>query len=97
MQLIQASQSRKPRQINWALLIGAVIVALVLLAAIAGPTIAPRDPMQTNPVVEVGDRFWTPPFPVFTVPGFPLGSDQFGRDLFSRLLWSSRWRWCGCW
>ncbi len=65
-----------------------MIVALVLLAAIAGPTIAPRDPMQTNPVVEVGERFWTPPFPVFTVPGFPMGSDQFGRDLFSRLLWA---------
>jgi peptide/nickel transport system permease protein len=25
-----------------------------------------------------------------TVPGFPLGSDQFGRDLPSRLLWGVR-------
>jgi hypothetical protein len=73
---------------DWSLTIGAVIVGLVLLIAIAGPKIAPHDPMQTNFAVPVGSRIYSPPFPAFTVPGYPLGSDQFGRDLFSRLLWA---------
>lgn len=31
----------------------------------------------------------TPPYPAFT-PGYPLGSDSLGRDLYNWLLWSIR-------
>jgi peptide/nickel transport system permease protein len=75
---------------NWPLVLGAVIVLIVLLIALAGPTLAPRDPLEENTIIQVDDRWETPPFPFFAVPGFPLGSDQFGRDLLSRLLWAVR-------
>ncbi len=68
-------------------LVGATITALFILLAIISPWIAPHDPSagllldkvrpQTNPV----------PGPE---PGFPLGADDRGRDLLSRLLVGSR-------
>ena len=68
-------------------LLGATITALFVLLAIISPWIAPHDPAagllldtvrpQSNPI----------PGPE---PGFPLGADDRGRDLLSRLLVGSR-------
>jgi uncharacterized repeat protein (TIGR01451 family) len=75
---------------NWPLWSGSLIVLLVLLIAFIGPVLARRDPMQENMIIQVEEGWETPPFPPLNVPGFPLGSDQFGRDLLSRLLWAVR-------
>lgn len=84
--------SRQPgsRKVNWPLWTGSLTVLLVLLIAVIGPRLAHRDPIQEHMIIQVGDRWEIPPFPPLTVPGFPLGSDQFGRDLLSRLLWAVR-------
>lgn len=82
-ELIQAPRTRK---VNWALLLGMLIVVGIGILAFIGPNIAPHDPLQENLIIKVGDQWYVPPFPLFT-PGYPLGSDQFGRDLWSRLLW----------
>ncbi len=68
-------------------LVGATIISIFVLLALISPWIAPHDPSagllldkvrpQTNPV----------PGPE---PGFPLGADDRGRDLLSRLLVGSR-------
>jgi uncharacterized repeat protein (TIGR01451 family) len=76
-------------RINWSLLFGGLLVALIALVALIGPQVAPRDPLQENAIIRVGEKWRIPPFPAFT-PGFVLGSDHFGRDLFSRLLWAVR-------
>jgi ABC-type dipeptide/oligopeptide/nickel transport system permease subunit len=81
--------SRSGRR-NWALLIGGAIVLLVVAIAISGPALAPKDPLERHALLRVGDDWMTPSFPAFTVPGFPLGSDRFGRDLLSRLMWAVR-------
>ncbi|MGB7093971.1 MAG: PQQ-binding-like beta-propeller repeat protein [Anaerolineales bacterium] len=78
---------RKP--VNWPLIIGSIIVFLFVLLAIAGPSLAPRDPIENSALLKVGDTYIKPPYPLFT-PGFPLGSGDMGRDLFSRLLWAIR-------
>ncbi len=75
---------------NGPLLLGALLVLLVLLLAWRGPALAPRDPLESNPTQRVGDVWLSPPFPPLTVPGFPLGSDQLGRDVLSQLLWAIR-------
>jgi hypothetical protein len=82
-----ASPIRRPR--NWPLWFGAAIVALVVFVAVAGPWLAPRDPMARVAAIDAGERWIGPPYPIFT-PGFWLGSDNAGRDLLSRVLWAVR-------
>ena len=60
--------------------IGAVICAIVVLSALLAPWIAPYDPIDQNIV----DRF-TPPDSQYL-----LGTDSFGRDVLSRILWGGR-------
>jgi peptide/nickel transport system permease protein len=60
--------------------IGVAILALLALACILGPTLAPSDPEKMN----VLGRFHAPD------GQFWLGSDEFGRDMLSRLLVGAR-------
>lgn len=55
-----------------------------------GPAFAPQDPMQENYTLKVDGKIRVPPYPPLKVPGYPLGTDQFGRDLLSRILWGVR-------
>ncbi|GAB4579150.1 MAG: hypothetical protein Fur0022_18880 [Anaerolineales bacterium] len=85
----------KPRfraRFNWPLIIGTLLVGLVIYLAIVGPTIAPHDPLQENMILKDArtGEWHIPPFPAFEVTGYPLGSDEFGRDMYSRLLWAIR-------
>ena len=78
------------RKINWSLLFGSLIVLIVVLIALIGPLLAPQDPMAEHAIIQVGDKWEIPPFNAFQVPGYPLGSDQFGRDMLSRILYAVR-------
>ncbi|HEX9615785.1 MAG TPA: PQQ-binding-like beta-propeller repeat protein [Anaerolineales bacterium] len=74
---------------NWPLALGLVLVALVLLLAIAGPSLAPRDPLEEHNIFQIEGQWQIPPLNPLT-PGYPFGTDNFGRDLYSRLLWAVR-------
>ena len=78
------------KKINWPLLIGAVLVGFMLFLAAFGPSFAPQDPMKENYTLKVNGKFRVPPYPAFEVPGYYLGTDRYGRDLFSRILWAVR-------
>lgn len=57
-------------------IVGTALLLVVFAAAIAGPFIAPYDPQQFHPLVRLqgpSAAHW-------------LGTDQFGRDLLSRVL-----------
>jgi peptide/nickel transport system permease protein len=60
--------------------IGAALWGLFLLAALTAPWIAPRDPSR----VDVSRRFASSSLT------HPLGTDNLGRDVLSRLLYGSR-------
>ncbi len=75
---------------NWPLGVGLLLLLFIAVLAVAGPSLAPQDPIATHVGVLVGDTWIYPPYPPLTVPDFPLGSDRFGRDLLSRLLWGVR-------
>ncbi|WP_372424357.1 ABC transporter permease [Salinarimonas chemoclinalis] len=62
------------------LVAGAVLVAIAV-AALLAPWIAPADPNQTSIVNRL-----RPP----GTPGHPLGTDELGRDLLSRVIWGGR-------
>lgn len=67
--------------------LGAVIVAVFLVVATVAPLLAPHGADETFDVLRAGLRPDAVPGPQ---PGFPLGSDQFGRDLLSRMVLASR-------
>lgn len=71
---------------NLPLTVGLILLAGIAFIAIFGPGLAAADPLKTNAGVQVNGEWIYPPYPPFTVPGFPLGSDLQGRDLLSRLL-----------
>ncbi|MDF8264970.1 ABC transporter permease [Luteipulveratus flavus] len=81
-----ASAWRRLRR-NPMFIIGAVLVALFILVAVFAPLLAPHAPddrpligqisASTNPIPKAQD-------------GFPLGGDEKGRDLLSRLIYGSR-------
>ncbi|AXH97627.1 ABC transporter permease [Ornithinimicrobium avium] len=68
-------------------LFGLVIIVLFVLLAILSPWIAPHDPAERLLIGEVSRQSNPVPPPQ---DGFPLGADDRGRDLFSRLLVGSR-------
>jgi peptide/nickel transport system permease protein len=63
-----------------------IVVAFVVLAVIA-PYVAPHDPTVTIDALKAELRADSIPGPM---PGFLLGSDELGRDFFSRLLVGAR-------
>src|SRR3712207_313778 len=64
---------------------GAVIVVVFLLAAAFAPWLAPRDPLAQTLLSEI-----RPGFIPGSREGFPLGVDNLGRDVLSRLIVGSR-------
>jgi peptide/nickel transport system permease protein len=59
--------------------VGFIVLALLLLAAIAAP-LSPYDPESA----EIGERFQKPSLQ------HPMGTDGLGRDLFTRILYGGR-------
>lgn len=70
-------------------LIGLTITIIFVLVAIFAPLIAPHDPTKPIPELIAKVRRQTNPIPG-PEPGFPLGADDRGRDLLSRLIVGSR-------
>jgi peptide/nickel transport system permease protein len=59
---------------------GVVICTLIVLGAVLAPWISPADPLDQNIIDRMrppGAEYW-------------LGSDLFGRDVLSRILWGAR-------
>ena len=78
-----------PRRRNWPMIAGSILVLCIFFLAVFGPSLALRDPLETNTVVKVGDEWIRLPYPPFAVPGFPLGSDAYGRDLLAGFFGAS--------
>jgi peptide/nickel transport system permease protein len=60
---------------------GLVIVVVFALAAILAPLLAPHDPLAVDATRRLQGSSWEHPF----------GTDELGRDVFSRILFGARW------
>jgi peptide/nickel transport system permease protein len=60
----------------------AAVLILIILAAILAPYVAPADPYRSSMLRRLR--------PIGT-PGFPLGTDELGRDMLSRLIHGGRY------
>ena len=83
-----AERSRAWRKVvrNPLALVGGLILAIVIGAAAAAPWVAPHDPAKQSLI-----RRFTPP--VWVKGGtasYPLGTDQVGRDILSRMIHGAR-------
>ena len=65
---------------------GAIVVALVAVAALAAPLIAPHDPNAQD----LAQNALPPAWLAGGKGAFALGTDHLGRDLLSRILWGAR-------
>jgi len=61
-------------------LAGLVIIVALVITAIVAPYISPYDPLATQPLKKLGGPS----------ASHPLGTDQLGRDVLSRLLYGAR-------
>jgi peptide/nickel transport system permease protein len=66
---------------NRGVIVGLGFVGVLFLIALVSPIISPHDPIATEP-----DNAYLPPLS----PGHVLGTDELGRDQFSRVLWGAR-------
>jgi peptide/nickel transport system permease protein len=64
-----------------AAVVGLLLVLVFLLTAALAPLIAPHDPVALG----LGQQLKPPSLE------YPLGTDELGRDMFSRLLWGARY------
>ena len=63
-----------------AALVGLVVLVLIGLVSLLAPWLVPSDPIKVDPAAAL------------TRPGFrhPLGTDQYGRDILSRMMAGAR-------
>jgi peptide/nickel transport system permease protein len=80
------ARRREPRALSWlrragtAGKVGAAIVVFLLLLAAFGAAVTPYDPIKVN----TADRLQQPSL------GHPFGTDEFGRDVLSRVIHGTR-------
>ncbi|WP_158801275.1 ABC transporter permease [Acidisoma sp. L85] len=74
------SKKRSKIRLSWSVIVSGGIILLITLVAISASFIVPFDPNQ----IGVGQRL--------TAPGmdFFLGTDEFGRDVLSRMIFGAR-------
>jgi peptide/nickel transport system permease protein len=65
---------------------GLLIIATVVLAALLAPLLAPNDPIEQSLTRATLPPFWQARGSFET----PLGTDQFGRDVWSRIVYGAR-------
>ncbi|MEE8272550.1 MAG: ABC transporter permease [Alphaproteobacteria bacterium] len=65
---------------------GGAVVALLVVAALGAPLLAPHDPLRQDLLSALLPPAWA----AGGDPAFPLGTDSLGRDLLSRLIYGAR-------
>ncbi|MFN8525740.1 MAG: ABC transporter permease [Chloroflexota bacterium] len=78
-----AYQLRRIPPIVWAC---AAIIAGMAVAALLAPVVAPKDPYEQSLLSRLAPPAWLQD----AEDGFYLGTDEFGRDILSRLLYGAR-------
>jgi oligopeptide transport system permease protein len=77
---------------NKAAVVGMIVVVLFMALAVTVPFMTQlgwlKDPLKQDTPNSLMEPLWTGS--KYTLATYPLGSDQLGRDILSRLLWSTQ-------
>ncbi|MBU7042186.1 MAG: ABC transporter permease [Theionarchaea archaeon] len=71
---------------NKSAMFGLLLLLIIVILCIGAPLFAPRDPHDANLDYGLKPGFWSKD----GLPGYLLGTDALGRDLFSRILYGGR-------
>lgn len=66
--------------------LGSAIIFAAVAVAVFAPWVAPYDPYEQDLLARLKPPFWS----AGALPGHLLGTDNFGRDMLSRLIFGSR-------
>lgn len=75
-----STASRRRRRLPWNVLLGLGLAGIIVVLALLAPYVSPFDPMR----MAAGPRLSAPSM------AHPFGTDEFGRDLLSRVLYGGR-------
>src|ERR1700750_999670 len=78
--VLERGAARRRRRVSWLTLGAAAFLAVILFLTVFGYAVAPQDPTHVN----LSDRSLGP------YSAHILGTDQLGRDIFSRVLAGAR-------
>jgi peptide/nickel transport system permease protein len=65
---------------NRSALVGLILIVLLVLIAVFAPWIAPHNPIEQSTINRLAPPSWD----------YPLGRDDFGRDVLSRIIYGTR-------
>lgn len=65
---------------NRSALLGGLLIAALLATAVFAPVVAPHNPLDQSFPRQLQPPSW----------GYPLGTDEFGRDILSRIIFGAR-------
>ena len=77
---------------NRAAVLGVFVILFFMIVALFAPLIAPHNPLQINSGKDYLPPAWQKTSPTGQAgdPSFPLGTDNLGRDLLSRVIYGAR-------
>jgi ABC-type dipeptide/oligopeptide/nickel transport system permease subunit len=67
-------------------LLAGLMLLMIIVSAVFAPTVAPHDPLETNIMMRLRPPAWMEGGST----AFPLGTDQVGRDILSRIIYGGR-------
>jgi ABC-type dipeptide/oligopeptide/nickel transport system permease subunit len=76
---------------NVSLTLGLIFVSFLLFLAICGPFLAPHPLSHTLETTYTNGTIFAPPLEPFKSAEYPLGTDRWGYDLFSMILYGIRY------
>lgn len=77
---LQPAIRRRGRKVNWLIVTGGAILAVILAVTLAAPLLAPYNPAEQR----ARDRLQGPS------PAHLMGTDRLGRDIYSRVLYGGQ-------
>ncbi len=89
---VLAAEPALPRRPFWRVrpgpvVVGAIVIlGLICLGALFAETLAPHAPNEKDLLSRFAPPFWEPK----SKPGYPLGTDNLGRDVYSQILHGTR-------
>lgn len=83
---LEAEAKKRNRLRHLPLVVGATLLLAVVLVAVFAPALSPHDPLRQNIIYRLRPPAWLDG----GLPQYPLGTDELGRDILSRIIHGSR-------